>query len=190
MQNNANGTVKDIIADALVEIIKEKSIEDITVAELTSRAGVSKSSFYRNFHDIYNVFEYLSDNFVKKACNIMLSFVFNADIELVNLPESIDFNVIKVLLGFSDADTAFVNYLFSHKNSKVFRAVVKLFVDTLVSYAEENNLDVAAVEFYTRFVANGIYYSALSDYITDGKLDMKLVKILKLFNIFDMKGGE
>lgn len=179
---------KDRIADALVELIEIKNIEDITVAELVEKAGVSKSSFYRNYHDIYDVFEYLSNDFVNRVCGVMLTLVFEySPADFKDMPDSIDYRTIMTVFGLRDSDMVLVNYLFSVKDSKVFRSVVKLFVETVGNYARENNLNIDAVEYCTRFVANGIYYSALTDYFDKGKFDTSLFNLLKLFDILELK---
>ena len=160
-------TAKDRIADALAEIIIDKSIEDITVAELAEKTGVGKSSFYRNFSDIYEVFEYLSNSFAAKTCNIMLEIVFNYKFEdFKNMPVNIDFALVKKMLGFTDADTAVVNYLLNAKNSRVFRSVVNQFAEAVTTYANEKGLDADAVAYCTRFIANGIYYCILTSYLS------------------------
>ena len=44
------------IQNAMVECLKEKiKLDDLTVAELSKRAGVGKSTFYRHYKDIYDV---------------------------------------------------------------------------------------------------------------------------------------
>ncbi len=181
-------TAKDRIAEALAEIIKEKHIEDITVAELSEKAGVGKSSFYRNYCDIYEVFEYLSNSFVNKVCDIMLEIVFNYRFDdFRGMPDNIDFDLVRDMLGFTDADTSVVNYLLSVKNAKVFRSVVKQFADNVAKYAKANGLDSDMLEYCTRFIANGVYYCILASYIDEGKLDMGFVDILLSFRIDELK---
>ena len=51
--NNAqkNSFVRQRITDTLIELLKEKSIQEISVSDLTDRAGVGRVSFYRNYSD-------------------------------------------------------------------------------------------------------------------------------------------
>lgn len=44
-----NRVVKESIIDALFEIMKKKDFSDVTISEITKKAGVSRVSFYRNF---------------------------------------------------------------------------------------------------------------------------------------------
>lgn len=44
-----NDTVKEALAVALIQIMMEKKISTISISEIVEKAGVSRSSFYRNF---------------------------------------------------------------------------------------------------------------------------------------------
>ncbi len=48
-RKEANLHVKNSIVGALIDLMKEKNFEDISVSEITIRAGVSRVSYYRNF---------------------------------------------------------------------------------------------------------------------------------------------
>ena len=42
--------LKECLADSLISLMKEKPLEDITITEITSHSGVSRSTWFRNFH--------------------------------------------------------------------------------------------------------------------------------------------
>lgn len=48
-RKEANLHVKTSIINALIDLMKEKSFDAISVSEITARAGVSRVSYYRNF---------------------------------------------------------------------------------------------------------------------------------------------
>ncbi len=56
----SNKITKECICTAFLILLENKSIEEISITELVKRAGVSRSSFYRNykskdvFNDIFN----------------------------------------------------------------------------------------------------------------------------------------
>lgn len=66
-----NQTVKEAIAIALVQLMKSKNFEDISVSEIVKIAGVGRSSFYRNFESKKDVLSYyihnLYNNFFKDS---------------------------------------------------------------------------------------------------------------------------
>ena len=57
-----NQTVKEAIAIALVQLMKRKNFEDISVSEIVKIAGVGRSSFYRNFESKKDVLSYYIHN--------------------------------------------------------------------------------------------------------------------------------
>src|SRR3954463_13974337 len=50
---------RDRLGDALVELLLQKSFDEVTVQEILDRAGVSRSTFYTHFRDTNDLF--LSD---------------------------------------------------------------------------------------------------------------------------------
>jgi AcrR family transcriptional regulator len=47
---------RDVLGDALVELIREKPFADITVHQVLDRAGVSRSTFYTHYRDKNDLF--------------------------------------------------------------------------------------------------------------------------------------
>ena len=69
-----NESVKEAIEIALIKLLQNKDINKITVTELTKKAGVGRSSFYRNFESIEDVVvsyvnRIYSEYFIKKPVN-------------------------------------------------------------------------------------------------------------------------
>ena len=50
---------KQIFADTLVDLLKEKPLDKITVTELVERCGVTRQAFYYHFSDIYEIVEWI-----------------------------------------------------------------------------------------------------------------------------------
>ena len=56
-KQETNAFVKECITIALLQLMREKPISEISITELVERAGVSRVSFYRNFTSKENVIE-------------------------------------------------------------------------------------------------------------------------------------
>ena len=56
-KQEANAFVKECITTALLQLMQEKHIDQISVIEIVKRAGVARVSFYRNFESKENVIE-------------------------------------------------------------------------------------------------------------------------------------
>ena len=48
-RNITNEFLKECIADALIKLLQEKPMENISISEITDLAGVGRSTYYRNF---------------------------------------------------------------------------------------------------------------------------------------------
>lgn len=64
------------IEAAIVDFIDEGKFSEITVADITEKAGVGKSTFYRYYKDIYEVYGHLVDGFVERCENLIKKQVF------------------------------------------------------------------------------------------------------------------
>lgn len=60
---------KRSIANAFLELRKQKSIEKITVKELSELAYINKATFYTHYHDIYDLSDQLEDAFMDSVIN-------------------------------------------------------------------------------------------------------------------------
>lgn len=56
---------KESIWNALCTLLKTKSIDRITIEELTKKAGISRNTYYYHFYKIEDVIEYKSEQFFK-----------------------------------------------------------------------------------------------------------------------------
>ena len=67
MNNEQKNTyVKKQILIALLDLLKEKSLTDISVSELTSRAEIGRVSFYRNYQNKEDILKEESDRLIKE----------------------------------------------------------------------------------------------------------------------------
>ena len=57
---------KQKLQTALLELLQEKNIEQITVMEITERAQINRTSFYRYYLDVYDLYEQIIDALVEK----------------------------------------------------------------------------------------------------------------------------
>lgn len=68
MEGKVSLTTSEKIEEAFMDCLKEKiKIEDITVAFLSEKAGIGKSTFYRHYKDIYEIYEIMIDGFLSRC---------------------------------------------------------------------------------------------------------------------------
>ena len=51
-------STKQDILDTLLILLRDKTISDITVKDLTERCGISRQAFYYQFQDLYAVVDW------------------------------------------------------------------------------------------------------------------------------------
>ena len=67
MNNEQKNTyVKKQITAALLDLLKEKPLSDISVSELTTKAEIGRVSFYRNYQSKEDILKEESDRLIKK----------------------------------------------------------------------------------------------------------------------------
>ncbi len=98
---------KDYILTALILLSKEKSLYEISVSELCSKAGVSRMSFYRNYSSI--------DDVIDKKLNELFEGYMASERNLNNLDS---WTVKKAHIEH------YFDYLYEHRD----------FIDMLISY--------------------------------------------------------
>ena len=61
---------KKALREGLAELLNEKSIQNITVRELTDKVDIHRSTFYANFKDIYELYNHLEDTIIQEIRDI------------------------------------------------------------------------------------------------------------------------
>lgn len=56
-----------VIRDALYELLRTKHLPQVTVKEICERADINRATFYRNYQDIYDLFEKIEEELTEKA---------------------------------------------------------------------------------------------------------------------------
>ena len=64
MPDIRNERTDDAVKDALLELLADKALADISMAELARRAGVSRSTLYLHFGNVHDVFSALVADFL------------------------------------------------------------------------------------------------------------------------------
>ncbi|MGN7310958.1 TetR-like C-terminal domain-containing protein [Alkalicoccobacillus gibsonii] len=100
------------LKEALVALLKEKSISSITVKELCEMADINRSTFYGHYTDPYDLLEKISEEVVDDMYKTLNQYNFNEEEEALQMTEKIleyaaeKSDLCQVLLSGS-ADTTF-----------------------------------------------------------------------------------
>lgn len=154
MGNRQSERSKKWMEEALFQLMREKRFQEITVTDITERAGISRLTFYRNFETkesvLYHYFgrlfeEYLTELKERAPCSLETALVLCFDKWRAHRPES-------DLLLRDDLGTI----------------LCKPFGDYLEQALRYITLPVKLSETQRRFVIGGMYFTML-DWLADDR---------------------
>ena len=130
---------KRSIANAFLELRKQKSIEKITVKELSELAFINKATFYTHYHDIYDLSDQLEDEFMDSVIHEMPH-----PESILTTPAIATKELSDVLLAKNDI----TNILFSGSrqnmlSEKIYKALIKYIISNYPN--EERSLQKSVV---------------------------------------------
>ena len=138
-QQERSSYVKAQMTKSLLELLHERPIEDITVRDLTNRAGVGRVSFYRHFESKEDILRQESDRLIKE---------WGAAFE--QSPGA-------------GLDTLFPNlFNFLQKNQSFYQALYQaglssILMDTIVGTIQHEAEETNAEAYFKSFLAYGIF---------------------------------
>ncbi len=180
-------TAAEKIQQALVECLKEKTaIESITISYITEKAGVGKSTFYRNYKDIYDVYEQLIDGFMERCESLIMRVFFEKSLTVKEA-------VWIFMKGgtkrdnelFYARDVILINHSIDNENAKIIDMLYNKAYDIFVKISKRIGADDEAAHFGATFFLNGNIVPIMSNLHLNGKLNLKTVLIT--FDLFEME---
>ena len=139
MQTKKNNYVKKQITNALLRLLKEKKLKDISISEITTTAKVSRISFYRNYHD--------KDTIIKEYMYLTLN-EWNE-----NHPQNNEHTEDEILGDIFAYITEYKDFYLLLRDRGMFYFLKDIIMDTLGPKAEYPNFGA----YTAAFIANGIY---------------------------------
>ncbi|MGN1417970.1 MAG: TetR/AcrR family transcriptional regulator [Acutalibacteraceae bacterium] len=180
---------RDKIIYAAAELMKQKSYRKISVAELCEKAGINRSTFYRNFEDIYDMVEKIPKELLRKLEE------FGLDCFSVNSDASEE-DMFSFLIGAISIKDTFLTFADKNGNYEIMSDLIRILIEkgkTLFDPDGEkgfNFIDIfgysALIYFIFNFVNNG---NILSDEFIQPLVSYS-VQIYKHYGIEWKKNGE
>jgi len=148
---------KKVLRDSLAELLTEKSIQNITIRELTDKADVHRSTFYANFVDIYDLYNHVEDTVIDELRDIFLN-VHNLDstqcVALLFQYIYANKQTSRLVLG------NYVSTSFLHRVSALFKDLCVAHWRTTYPLNGEND----KLEIYAHFLFSG-YLGVIRDWV-------------------------
>lgn len=150
-------STKEKISESLLDMLEEKNIDDITVGELIEFAAVSRSTFYRNFHDVYDVYDNMLENFAKK-CMTYFELILESKVSLSDIQENVTLDWhMKNGNFFTEEDyKLFSQVVYSPVSTMVLNKLYLAFYKLLKDYLMNMGLKEDKADFYSDFILESL----------------------------------
>lgn len=137
--NEKNSYVKTAITNALLKLLQEKELKDISISEITATAHVSRISFYRNYED--------KDTIIKEYMTLTLNeWNKNHPQNSKHTEDDILGDIFAYIIEYKD-------FYLLLRDRGILYFLKDIIMDTLGPKAEYPNFTA----YTTAFIANGIY---------------------------------
>lgn len=90
MEDRRAAKTKQAIRKAFLELLKYKSINRISIVEISTHADLGRGTFYLHYKDVYDLMEHLENELISNLENLYdASFPFNNSMNMLKLTETI-----------------------------------------------------------------------------------------------------
>ena len=153
---------KKLLRDSLFSLLQKKSINDITVTELTDVADINRATFYFYYTDIFDMLNQIQD----EAYELFEDVLQGAD-ECAATPEAF-VKYVENILNFCKQNTAIARFVITreYNNNKVLTKIKKLLAKN-VPVAKEQYAQDDPRRFILNFALNSLTGTVV-DWMDDG----------------------
>lgn len=139
------------IRDALVTLLSQKDIHDITVKELADTANINRKTFYAHYAKLEDIIVEIQDELINK----LQIFIDNAQLPKSKLDMNILFTGLNTILN--DNFDLYHKLIVSNSYSFILIKVKDVFKNAVLEKLTEYlNLKATMLNLYAEFIATGI----------------------------------
>lgn len=155
---------KKLLRDSLFSLLQEKSINEITVTELTEVADINRATFYFYYTDIFDMLDQIQNEAYE-----MFEDVLQGTEDSVNSPEAFA-KYIENILSFCKTNPAIAKFVITreYNNNKVLKRIAKLLAKN-VPVAKETFSQDDPRRFILNFALNALTGTVV-DWMDDGMI--------------------
>lgn len=145
------GKTQKSIHDAIINLIGEKDISQITVKELAERANINRKTFYMHYTSIEDIFDKIENEFIEKFLLILDKYdFFQAKFD--------EYSFFTSLNDLINEDFDFYQKLICANSYHLFFIKVKkILKDTIIErFHKKSSINKEVSSLYAEFVSSGI----------------------------------
>lgn len=140
--------VKRLIAESLLEMLKKKRLEKITIKELVDACGISRQTFYYHFKDVLEVVEWWSQEVNKR----LVSASLKAENARGALSIFLDF-----VIQYHEVIQSLLDSRWRSQMEELMVNTVSTYLRDMLRHTHPNtSISTADLEAYLRFYSYGI----------------------------------
>jgi AcrR family transcriptional regulator len=149
---------RELIREALIDLIEEKGFEAITVKDITTKARINRGTFYSHYQDKYDLMTSCQEEIMSNLADIVRQNFANMDLEPNSaVPQSIPYTVLIAFFEYLSQNRRFMKAisrgdLAFHTNLKEFMWKT-LFVRNEFPLIKQENLLVPS-EYLIAYLAS------------------------------------
>lgn len=120
---------KKLIKQAFTQLLSEKGFNNLTVSDITRKAGINRGTFYLHYVDKYDLLDKLENDSIEDLRKMLL----NVNIEkLSNLDEVFPYPILVEALNYVRNDFDFISNLASENGDPKFNEKFKAILTSLL----------------------------------------------------------
>lgn len=172
IQNQRVMITKLLLKNALISLLKQKSIQTISIIELCKEAQVNRSTFYKHYDSQYELLDEIEIDMFSKAEEWLSKF---------HLDESQKYDSIISILTYIESNLEFCNLLFHNNADPEFsQKIVKLAMPFMIEKSNTSKKNDELVKFLNMYIFEGSFH-LIKEWVNDTNIisKAKLAKILE-----------
>ena len=170
---------KKAVHEALLQLLEEKKLTEISIVELTERADINRKTFYNHYRDLYAVLDEIEDEWVDRLMNNLKHELQVAGRELIidenatisQLSErisAISQPFFKTMMRELKDNADYLKILLnSDGRSKILRKIVDRDRELLRELLGERNVNYVWIDYFLTFIIDGLI-AVVNQWFEDG----------------------
>lgn len=171
MKNNPQYIRTDkAIRQALISLLKNKPFEKITVQDILDETPVTRSTFYKHYHDKYDIVEQMQEDFLNSLTELSREAHENPNLALLSQSNLIH-EQREILLPLLKVHTEKVNlhevlaryselHYLNHSNTPDKKLQAKVYSHMITTFAlYEHDLQIASLEYMYDTIISVLFFT-------------------------------
>lgn len=173
-RRSAEGRIEAVV----IELLQSQPLSEITVARVVHLADVCRSTFYRHYSDVFEVYDSAVENLMSRCEALFESVFLKESLTYEEITDSlISGNLCPAAFAFDAHDSILVRHIINHSFDDFTEALEKRLVNTLLRGIPHCNEDSDA-EFQCSFLIKSISLVYLIDFYRGAAFDTAHIKVL------------